>query len=450
MLNPRNSLGFCPFFRILLALKQLNLILVMKNKLPLYRTLLMVCLFVVCGTNYLIAQNISNFIEIKGTVVDETSRNHLVFTDLVIKGTNISTVTNMDGEFLLKVPTNHIDGMVIISHLGYEKKEIEISSLKGKVKITLKQAITTLDAVNLIARPSNAKELVLETLRKKGALYNNDNTLMTAFYRETIKKRRKNASLSEAVVKIHKQPYTNYRKDNIELVKARKNTNYNRLDTLALKLQGGPFSNLYTDLVKYPEFIFTEEDIDDYEFSFGESTNINKKLVYVVNFKQSSFIRDPLYFGKLYIDASTLALTNAVYSLNVENKELSSQMFVRKKPRKVDVHPTKANYRVNYRIQNGKWHYAYSNILLSFKVNWKGKLFNSIYTLNSEMAVTDWEIHESKFAKLKDQMLRPSTIMSDQASGFSDPEFWGEYNIIEPEKSIENAIAKIQKQLKKP
>lgn len=66
------------------------------------------------------------------------------------------------------------------------------------------------------------------------------------------------------------------------------------------------------------------------------------------------------------------------------------------------------------------------------------------------MAVTDWEIHESKFAKLKDQMLRPSTIMSDQASGFSDPEFWGEYNIIEPEKSIENAIAKIQKQLKKP
>ncbi|TXG35797.1 carboxypeptidase-like regulatory domain-containing protein [Seonamhaeicola maritimus] len=410
----------------------------------------MVCLFVVCGTNYLIAQNISNFIEIKGTVVDETSRNHLVFTDLVIKGTNISTVTNMDGEFLLKVPTNHIDGMVIISHLGYEKKEIEISSLKGKVKITLKQAITTLDAVNLIARPSNAKELVLETLRKKGALYNNDNTLMTAFYRETIKKRRKNASLSEAVVKIHKQPYTNYRKDNIELVKARKNTNYNRLDTLALKLQGGPFSNLYTDLVKYPEFIFTEEDIDDYEFSFGESTNINKKLVYVVNFKQSSFIRDPLYFGKLYIDASTLALTNAVYSLNVENKELSSQMFVRKKPRKVDVHPTKANYRVNYRIQNGKWHYAYSNILLSFKVNWKGKLFNSIYTLNSEMAVTDWEIHESKFAKLKDQMLRPSTIMSDQASGFSDPEFWGEYNIIEPEKSIENAIAKIQKQLKKP
>ncbi|WP_299551034.1 carboxypeptidase-like regulatory domain-containing protein [Seonamhaeicola sp.] len=421
----------------------------MKNKRPFYRTLVTVCLFVICGTGFLTAQNISNFLELKGTVIDESNRNRLVFADLVIKGTNISTVTNMDGEFLLKVPTEHVEGLVVVSHLGYEKKEVAIASLKGKIKITLVPAVTTLDAINLIARPSNAKELVLETLRKKGRLYNNDNTLMTAFYRETIKKRRKNASLSEAVVKIHKQPYTNYRKDNIELVKARKNTDYSRLDTLALKLQGGPFSNLYTDLVKYPEYIFTEEDIDDYDFSFGESTNINKKLVYVVNFKQNTFIKDPLYFGKLYIDAQTLALTNAVYSLNVENKELSSQMFVRKKPRRVDVHPTKATYRVNYRIQNGKWHYAYSNILLSFKVNWKGKLFNSVYTLNSEMAVTDWEIHESKFAKLKNQMLRPTTILTDQASGFSDPEFWGEYNIIEPEKSIENAIAKIKKQLKK-
>ncbi|WP_246147091.1 carboxypeptidase-like regulatory domain-containing protein [Seonamhaeicola marinus] len=391
----------------------------------------------------------SKFLEIKGTVIDQNTKDRLVFTDLIIKGTNISTVSNIDGEFLLKVPAKHVEGVVVINHLGYEKKEVDISSLKGKIKIALVPAVTALDEVNLVSRPGDAKKLVLETLSKKSSLYNNSNTLMTAFYRETIKKRRKNASLSEAVVKIHKQPYANYRKDNIELVKARKNTDYSRLDTLALKLQGGPFSNLYTDLVKYPEFIFTEDDIDDYEFSFGESTNINKKMVYVVNFKQTAFIKEPLYYGKLYIDAETLALTNAVYSLNVENKHLASQMFVRKKPRKVAVHPTKATYRVNYRTQNGKWHYAYSNILLSFKVNWKGKLFNSVYTLNSEMAVTDWEIQDSKFAKLKNQMLRPSTILTDQASGFSDPEFWGEYNIIEPEKSIENAIAKIKRQLKK-
>jgi hypothetical protein len=41
------------------------------------------------------------------------------------------------------------------------------------------------------------------------------------------------------------------------------------------------------------------------------------------------------------------------------------------------------------------------------------------------------------------------TYLVTGASGFSDPDFWGEFNVIEPEKSIETAIKKIQKQLEK-
>jgi len=98
--------------------------------------------------------------------------------------------------------------------------------------------------------------------------------------------------------------------------------------------------------------------------------------------------------------------------------------------------------------KNGKWYYGYSNIQLAFKVKWKNKLFSSNYTLDIEMAITDWE--ENITEKLKPKHgLKPSVILSDEASGFSDPEFWGKYNIIEPEKSIESAINKIIKQLKK-
>ena len=155
-----------------------------------------------------------------------------------------------------------------------------------------------------------------------------------------------------------------------------------------------------------------------------------------------------MYYGKLYIDAETFALTSAIYNLNVEDKELASQMFVRRKPKKATVYPTQAAYRVDYRTKNGKWYYGYSNIQLVFKVDWQGRLFNSVYSLNSEMAITDL----SKGFKDKprpSESLRPTIILSDEASGFSDPDFWGEYNIIEPEKSIESAIEKINKQLKK-
>lgn len=407
------------------------------------------CLLVLPISNTAYAQTSELFKEIGGKVIDADTNKPLIFANIVVDNSNISTVTNTEGQFLLKIPETFLEGTITITHLGFEKKEIKISSIKNNDKIALAPAMTKLDEVSITTNNINARALVLETLAMKSDLYTDKGTIMTAFYRETIKKKKKNASLSEAVVKIHKQPNYNYRNDNIELIKARKNTDYTKLDTLALKLQGGPFSNLYTDMIKYPEYIFTEDDLPLYQFSFENTTKINDRLIYVVSFKQKENYNTPLYYGKLYIDFETKALTSAVYSLDVSNRSLSSQMYVRKKPRKVDVYPTEANYRVNYRTKDGKWHYAYSNIALTFKVNWKGKLFNNTYTLSSEMAITDWEIQDQKLAKVRSQLIRPSTILSEKASGFSDPRFWGAYNIIEPEKSIESAIKKIQKQLKR-
>jgi len=65
------------------------------------------------------------------------------------------------------------------------------------------------------------------------------------------------------------------------------------------------------------------------------------------------------------------------------------------------------------------------------------------------MAITDWQLMNPKLANAKETLLKPTTILADETSGFSDPVFWGEYNIIEPEKSIESAIDKIRKQLKR-
>jgi hypothetical protein len=336
-----------------------------------------------------------------------------------------------------------------VSFLGYMHKTIAIANLKtNKNRIELIATATQLSEIN-VKLPTNARELVMNTLRKKGDNNLNESTLMTAFYRETIKKRRKNVSLAEAIVNVYKQPYTSMKKDQIKLYKARKSTDYTKLDTLALKLQGGPFNALYIDLMKYPEYLFTDDVIDLYNFSFGASTTINERPVYVVVFKQREDISEPLYYGKLYIDSETLALTSAVYNLNVQNKDLSSRLFVKKKPKGVKVYPTEAAYRVDYREKNGKWYYGYSNAQLTFKINRKGKLFNTIYSLSSEMAITDWELNTTNESLKNKEKLRPSIVISDEATGFSDPEFWGAYNVIEPEKSIESAIDKIKKHLKK-
>lgn len=394
-------------------------------------------------------QQTVSFTQYKGEVLDANNKKPLVFASLSIVDSNISTITNTEGKFTLKVPQDADSGKLVVSFLGYKTRIIPLAQFSdGKSEILMQVSVMELSGIDLSV-PKDAKILVQETLEKKGQNYFDDPTLMTAFYRETIKKRRKNVSLSEAVVNIYKTPYTSNRKDAVELYKVRKSTDYSKLDTVALKLQGGPFNALFVDIMKYPEYIFTDVTIDYYTFSFDRSTRVNDKLIYIVNFKQHENLLEPLYQGKLYIDAENKILTSAIYSLNITDKEVASKLFVRRKPKNAQVWPTEVAYRVDYREKNGRWYYGYSNVLLEFKVNWDKRLFNSVYSMSCEMAVTDWEKNMSKqLPKARDRM-KSSIILNDEALGFADPDFWGEYNIIEPEKSIESAIKKIQRQLRK-
>ncbi|HEC38803.1 MAG TPA: carboxypeptidase-like regulatory domain-containing protein, partial [bacterium] len=256
----------------------------------------------------LLAQTIT-YSEYTGEVLDSNSKKALVFATLTVDNTNVTTITNSEGQFSLKVPNEYSSNNLTISFLGYKTKQISISELENeKNKIFMEEFAMALSEARIDA-PNDAEALVRETLDKKGSNYLNENTVMTAFYRETIKKRRTNVSLSEAVVNIYKTPYSSKKTDALELYKARKSTDYTKLDTVALKLQGGPFNTLFVDMVKYPNYIFTPETLGYYDFSFDTSTRVNDQLIYVIDFKQKPGIIDPLYNGKLYIDAENKILT---------------------------------------------------------------------------------------------------------------------------------------------
>ena len=400
------------------------------------------------GTTFTYAQDDQqNYRQYRGEVIDSDTKKPLVFATIALGGTNISTVTNTEGQFSLKVPDDVNSDHVLISFLGYKSKSIPLLQFsEDENQIPLEVSVTELPEVN-ISIPKDAAALVVESMKRKGENYFEEPTQMTAFYRETIKKGNKNVSLSEAVVNIYKMPYSSSRRDLVQLYKSRKNTDYSKLDTLALKLQGGPYNTLFVDIMKYPQYIFANESLSDYIFTFDRSTTINNKLIYVINFKQRPDLDNPLYTGQLFIGADSKVLTSAVFSLNITDREKASRLFVRRKPVNADVWPTDVAYRVDYREKNGKWYYSYSNVQMDFKINWKKKLFNSKYSMTAEMAVTDWEKYvDGDLPKSKD-LLSSSVILSDEASGFADPDFWGEYNIIEPEKSIESAIKKIQRHL---
>ncbi|RXP56160.1 carboxypeptidase-like regulatory domain-containing protein [Lutibacter sp. HS1-25] len=384
----------------------------------------------------------------RGIVIDGKTKEPLVFATITVNETNISTVTNTKGAFLLKVPKRNKSKSITISFLGYTSKVVNLSDFnKDETTITLETYIEELSEIKITTK--DAPSLVKEVFKRKAQNYLAVNTEMTGFYRETIKKRNTYVSLAEAILIINKPSYTTERNDILQLHKSRKNTNYEKLDTITLKHSGGPYDMIRLDIIKNPELLLTDEMFKNYDFTFDTSTKIDNRVIYVVNFKQKPASQDALFFGKLFIDANSLALTAVQFQVDLSDINKASDFFIVRKPQRAKVKPIQANYFTKYAEKNGKWFHSYSRIELGFKIDWHKKIFNSIFYSTMELAITDWKPDTSAASIRNRDRLRQSVIMADEASGFNDPEFWGEFNVIEPEKPIENAIKKIQKQLEK-
>ena len=56
-----------------------------------------------------------NYKQYKGKIMDSDSKKPLVFATLSIEDTNISTISNTEGEFILKVPNTIDEANVLIS-----------------------------------------------------------------------------------------------------------------------------------------------------------------------------------------------------------------------------------------------------------------------------------------------------------------------------------------------
>lgn len=403
-------------------------------------------MFLAISISAVYAQSGHDYIEFRGKIIDRTSSLPLTYCNVLVTGMNIATVTNAEGEFIIKIPEIKEEVNLLIRHIGYKNRKIslkELNTMKGVIQ--MEQAAFQLPQIDVLTQDANV--LVRRMFEKVPDNFSLQEVFMTAFYRESIRKGRNYVSLSEAVVDIQKQPYDSYRNDLAKLYKARKQTDYTKLDTLVFKLMGGPYNNLYLDIVKHPDIVFTDEMFRKYYFTFDRIEWMDDRLIYVVNFNHYPTKDEALYSGKFYIDATTMALKTAIFSLNLQNEEKATDMFIRKKPLNAKVTTIQADYRMDYIEKDGKWYYAYSRIELGMKINWKKKLFNSNYYSAIEMAVTDRESgSDNKAIKFRER-LRSNVIISETADGFSDPDFWGPLNVIEPDKPIEAAIRKIQRNL---
>lgn len=386
-----------------------------------------------------------NYKSFYGKVIDTRSNKGLPFATIEALGSNIATVTNIDGEFIIKIERNSSVSQLKISYVGYKNRILELENFAAKRSFTVELEQSAVQLKQVTIRPKNAMELISDVLENIKNNYSESPMMMRGFYRETIQRGKNYVSISEAIIDVYKGSYVNeYQVDQVKLVKGRKSADVEKMDTVLFKVQGGPNTTILMDVVKNPYILLSDEYLDIYDFQLSDVITIDDKLHYVVSFSQKQYVDDPYYKGRLYIEMDKLAISEAEFELNVENKDEAARLFIQRKPMGMSIIPERAAYRAKYTIEDDTWYFSYARAEVKFKVNWKKRLFNTTYSTMSELAMTDRSYEDiEKFAGR--ERFKSNDILNEKVYIFFDQGFWEGYNVIEPDQSIESAIQKLNR-----
>ncbi len=402
-----------------------------------------VFLFVSFSLTTVFAQNNNPIFTVSGLVKDRKTNKAIEYVNVSVKETNVGTITNADGTFLLKVKRSNQPQILEISSLGYTTAQftMEENDVNNKV-FYLQPNSVVLKEVQVVK--VDAKAVVEQMIKKIPANYNSQPSLNTGFYRETVQKGKRFILISEAVGKVLKTPYKDNAvdKDRVKVFKGRKLLSPKPDDTLAVKLVGGPTQGVYLDVVKNPDAF--ANDLQYYNFKFNDYVVIDGRTHYVISFAPAVKIEQPLNYGLLYIDKESYTLSRAELNLDISDKDKVTQLILQKKPAGLRFTPTKVSYLIHYKRTGEFSSLSYIRSEIKFKCDWRRKLFATNYTVISEFAVTDRHDSPTETILWKDSF-RTDDILSDKVESFYDEKFWGDYNIIEPTESLEKAVFKLKK-----
>jgi len=145
--------------------------------------------------------------------------------------------------------------------------------------------------------------------------------------------------------------------------------------------------------------------------------------------------------GRIYIDHNNFALRGVEFEVDPQTISSVANSMVLRKPRKVNVRPLSASYMVQYKEEGYLYHISMIRADNNFRIRLRKKLFGNEYRTVSEMAVTALQTEEAERFKFR-EIVNPKDIFSDMLGGY-DPDFWGLYNYIIPDESLEEALIRV-------
>lgn len=382
---------------------------------------------------------------ISGKITDAETSDPLPYATIGISHRGRGTVTNFNGDFILKISDECLEDTLTVSYVGYVNRLIPVRSLPGNA-MTISMERDFIPIPEIIIRTQDPRLIIRKTISSIASNYGTTPALLTGFYREGVYRKKEPQIYSEAVVKIYKSPYArSLQNDQIKVIRSRKIENLEVKDTLAVRLKAGLSATLTLDGVRHLFDFLDPSSFNSYDYHLTDIVTIDGQSAFVITFEQKAWITEPLMKGDIYINVDDYAVMLVEFEINPLYIDQTAESYISRLPRDYSMRPEYVRYRTRFRNIDGRYYLAHVRGDLGFLARSRKRLFNSHFNVFFELAITDYRT--DGVVRFEHEELAPAySVFSRTITGY-DAGFWKNFDFLKPEDDLVEALDKLKVRL---
>jgi hypothetical protein len=157
--------------------------------------------------------------ELKGKVADFLTFQPIESASVYIQNTTIGSISNADGNFVLKVPQQNMRDTLVISSIGYKSFKVLINEYENGSDIFLEEDVASLDEVVVVAdpRPTTGNGIVQKAIEKLPKNLPEQAYLLKGFLRHKERNKKEYKWLIESAITLYDSSYAAGAKDHLKI-----------------------------------------------------------------------------------------------------------------------------------------------------------------------------------------------------------------------------------------
>ncbi|MEO9484508.1 MAG: carboxypeptidase-like regulatory domain-containing protein [Ekhidna sp.] len=381
---------------------------------------------------------------ISGKVIDEQTGDPLAFSHVGIFNSSYGTVSNIDGDFTLIIPSQYSEDKLSASYLGYELKSYKVASIDADkdLIIKLKSKVTQLPELVIRVKEKSIIEEAIEAIPKN---HDQSEMKLRAFWRASIWNKSDNyVQMTEYAFDMFRHGDIGEEENSMKILRGRvaRDTAF-FADIGGMQIGVTPPSLFVSSLLK--EHPLLDKKIrKKHIYKITDATSYNDRAVFIVSFKPKEKAKGKLFEGQILLDTESLAFVKISYRklISEENPEkvfdgLSmASMVVGLGKSTMD----QFENELNYQLVNGKWYLSHAK----YDINWtmrraKQGIIKPV-TFNADFVVTDI-LKEDIVVPPSDELASKGILERQVTKNTS--EFWEKYNYLKADNNFEELFQEI-------